>query len=946
MPERIVVSFRGIAAAERRTGDAPAEPSAGAGAEPSAGGSYLRRALALKQRAEALGATLCAWGPQSFSFDLGPDELEEAISLGAMAADDLAVGAEERFAVGIAQGEMTPVGEWGRNAVLSWGQPLLAAVLLARIAGAGEILIDPRLPAARTGELLFAGGRRGILDGHRVRGLRLDARQPFRRYAAESVARLQAPPLVGRSGAATPLTANPSPGAVVVLRAARGAGGSRALLELSRALSHASRALLVGPVGASREPLGALRRALARALARAATPDLPPRLEEVHARLLAGEGAPLWAAAELVDHWLGDPDHPGIALVDDAAEVDRSSLEAIVGAVRRRNALRAVVRLGPGDPLPPVLADAAAVPLAPLPLAEAEELVHRFFGGAITPAAARRWARRGNGSPLAVREAICDGLESGALRWTDAIAAPRSRAAPAAAAAAKPRVTDEDAEPTARRLPSSALAAEAAVASAPTVARSTAPHSLSPSPSPPPPARRWIDRRIAHLAEGPRAVLTALALLGGEASDALTGALATAVAGRIAHVAAAERALVTGGWASRPHPAWLSLSSRTLRDALLAAIPDESRVAWHAAAARVLRQQAGALGLADAAFHAARAEDRRAAADLAARAARTAAAAKLEAAEAELLAFIAEQETVDTGPPNGPPTEAGDDSSTSPPTYRMPLDAMAELIDAPPSAASAPAPSAPPAGAPRPRFDTLIEGETPPLRPPPPPPAPAPAPAPPPPPPSATPSPPPPTLTSPEGQSALQAAARADIAVRPAPTVTLDPHVEHADPDPFARTAQSPVLSPDALADHLTELVKDAWIRGDLPSLERTLDELRRTGVHAELVDRMTGLLLLGRGAKGDAVRQLRGAAGLDQPPAQRARALLAYAVALAASRRAEAALLTALSALARAREAQDPHGEEACARFLARLSTAAGHPDSARAWMDLASRAGAARAD
>ena len=84
MPDRIVVCFRGTV-------------------PPGGEKSYLDRALALKQRAEAHGATLCAWSALTFSFDFDPDELEEAASLAALAQEN--VPEDERLCAGIAVGE-------------------------------------------------------------------------------------------------------------------------------------------------------------------------------------------------------------------------------------------------------------------------------------------------------------------------------------------------------------------------------------------------------------------------------------------------------------------------------------------------------------------------------------------------------------------------------------------------------------------------------------------------------------------------------------------------------------------------------------------------------------------------------------------------------------------------------------------------------------------------
>src|SRR5215212_2284546 len=66
---------------------------------------YLRRALAAKKRAEALGATLSAWGADSFAFDFGAEEVEEAVDLALATFDDPAL-AEPRFSAGVAYGEL------------------------------------------------------------------------------------------------------------------------------------------------------------------------------------------------------------------------------------------------------------------------------------------------------------------------------------------------------------------------------------------------------------------------------------------------------------------------------------------------------------------------------------------------------------------------------------------------------------------------------------------------------------------------------------------------------------------------------------------------------------------------------------------------------------------------------------------------------------------------
>ena len=41
---------------------------------------YFEHALTIRTSAEVYGASLCAWAGESFAFDFGPDELDEALS--------------------------------------------------------------------------------------------------------------------------------------------------------------------------------------------------------------------------------------------------------------------------------------------------------------------------------------------------------------------------------------------------------------------------------------------------------------------------------------------------------------------------------------------------------------------------------------------------------------------------------------------------------------------------------------------------------------------------------------------------------------------------------------------------------------------------------------------------------------------------------------------------
>jgi hypothetical protein len=129
-------------------------PSPGAlvrGAHP-----YLSRALALTRRAEALGARLVAWGATTIAFAWDLDSVEELILLATGLADESAPP-EAQWTCGIAEGDLEPLG----RSHLAWGEPLLRAMSLSRVAHAGEVLIDVGVTALRTGELATAGLRKG-----------------------------------------------------------------------------------------------------------------------------------------------------------------------------------------------------------------------------------------------------------------------------------------------------------------------------------------------------------------------------------------------------------------------------------------------------------------------------------------------------------------------------------------------------------------------------------------------------------------------------------------------------------------------------------------------------------------------------------------------------------------------------------------------------------------
>lgn len=208
-------------------------------------------------------------------------------------------------------------------------------------------------------------------------------------------------------------------------------------------------------------------------------------------------------------------------------------------------------------------------------------------------------------------------------------------------------------------------------------------------------------------------------------------------------------------------------------------------------------------------------------------------------------------------------------------------------------------------------------------------------------------SPPPPPVVI-EAAGPISSPPRADSRPPPAEPSTSAPATESSPPLPGEMTSlyqapkrRAPTFPEinDVQTEPLAELAKRALLQGDVAAVERLVAQLRETGEHHELVERMTGLVALRRGATAEALRRLRDAAESVREPSQQARARLAYGVALASAGRMEGALLEALEALSRARASSDAQGERACALFLARLSASAGHRDAASAWAIIAAQ-------
>ncbi len=547
------------------------------------GRGLLERGRALDTRASEDGAVLVAWSAFELAFVFSSDAIEKVIEL---TREEPAEG-EERFAVGIAQGELKKLADDGTRGALAWGPPLVAASALAAVARPGEILCSPTVRAARSGELLAVGSRVAHAGEATIRGIRIDRERPWRRQAVERLAQMRVAALVGVEPVRDPITM----GSLLVLRADPGAGGTRWLTELAGV---APKSLLLSPVGSGLEPLGALRRAIARSIG----PDLNPLLLELSdplERLLAGSAVSLDKAARVVAAYLwqrtGVGETPALVLIDDAKIVDPASIEACVKAAKLPNAGFAIVaRLDATSSVPSMMSSlprAKEVELAPLDRDAAEALAGGCTNDALDPVARKRWARLGGNVPLGIVESIAWGIVSGELAWSGDKAHPRSRAS------GRGKVR---------------------------------------------PPTEWIAMRARDETERCRTILGLVALLGGEAKVTRLGhVLERAEMPMDVDLVVAE--LVSSRWLVDTQEDWVGLPSRTRRDALATLLEEPVRNKLHLAAAHVVEKEEGKFGRVEAAWHAAQAGEPQSASQAMLAAARAAADGLFEATTTQLVAY-------------------------------------------------------------------------------------------------------------------------------------------------------------------------------------------------------------------------------------------------------------------------------------------------------------------
>jgi hypothetical protein len=933
---------------------------------------YFERARALTQHAEARGATLAAWSATTLAFAWDTESLEEAIDF---ACEVNGEDADEKlWGCALAQGALEPlVGASGRGrADLAWGEPLVAAVILARAARAGEILVEASF--AGLSKLVVTGKRNGHDGDRRVRGVRVDARQPWQRDVGQAVERLVIPALLGRPDPRSLLV---QPGLVHVLRADPGQGGTRMLTEIARAVAPGP-TILVTPTGGSIEPLGALRRAVVRALAKRPHPE-DAALDD----FLAGVGATVDQASAFVAAILRSASPaatPGALLIDDAGDIDAESLEACAQVIApaslrpEREKEKAppffvFVRIDATDQLPASLAALPAgqeVELGPLDLSDAAALARAATGGALGKGTGRRIARRAANVPLAIVEALAFGLRSGDIVWAGDRAALRTGASLAGRPAA---------------------------------------------------AARWISKRAKATATDERGVLATIALLGGEAPLATVKDVLALVEPSIV-VDDEVRKLTERHWLVDSLPGWVALPSRTHRDTIADLLDEARRRVLSGAIADVLEQNEGELGCAEAANHAVKGGDGERGARLALRAARAAQAAGMSKSASRLLTLarladpkcepLTRQQLLTSLPPQvaPPPKRARTPplpaSARPKPSVPVPRPAPPLTGDEPttqlvgdlesalgpkrvaggkeeadsdfPTVIDAPAYPAEPSpvqAETSARIDRPTEPDVvpayvlksqPPPRPPPPPrvaarsPSLRPGES-----PSGLPKPAAPlplrrsvqsmpaAVSRPSDPAAPRVAAPARPSgqmgavrprapppvplTRPPPPLVRPPPMPPAsvaaDSQAGAPSAPIPASAPERsasaetaqVAARMLDLVKSALIEGDAAGVDRWTEGLRAAGEHDRLAERIEAIGRLTRGQIGEALRSLRELRDASEAsPSSRAQTSLALGLGLAAANRPDEALLAALDALARAREARDARAAGACLAFLSKL--------------------------
>jgi hypothetical protein len=501
MPVRLVLCFRSRAACGE--GDV------------SILGTMLRD---LRGRSAVRGGQVVAWNIDGVAFSFPVEALPDLI-------DMLPEPPCREFGMGLAVGELEAVAELGHGAAASLGPALAEATALAALAEPGEAIVSTAL-ASREPGLLTAQEKAGRQWNRPWRGLLLNLTQPWLAAPTDTLSRLDFDAWVGPAAdRALPLRV----GSCSLLVAAEGSGGSRFLRQL---LGPERRFLWFGPACAG-EPLGALRRALARDAGWSKPGAAGHAGRGALERLLSGAGLTHEAAVGLLRLWAasaGGDGSPAVVVVDEADRVDFDTLETIAQAAPDTFA---VVARTHGSGLPEALR--SLPPCAELELGSFDsqrslELLGAFTRGGLRGALGERWTRLSGHAPLALQEALCCALEEGELVWTnDELCACRPG-------------------------PNRGERQEASY---------------------------WIRRRLERFDAAARTVLEAVAVLGGEADSHELTSIADRVLDAGKSLAEVTRQLVGRRWVRRTGERILGLSSATHRRVLLEAMSVERRKQWH-----------------------------------------------------------------------------------------------------------------------------------------------------------------------------------------------------------------------------------------------------------------------------------------------------------------------------------------------------------------------------
>lgn len=502
--------------------------------------SVPRACRSLLTQIEATGGRLVGWMFPLIACAFELDAWQEAIALATSDAVD------RRFAVGMAEGLAWSLEARKGATLLSHGPGLSAARTLARLARQGEVLLHPRSEPVQTHAILHVGSRFVVSGGERLRAPLLDRSRPWRTAPEDDLSHLPRAAWIGPHGFGE-LAARR--GALGVVRAARGAGGSRWLLEFAAAQPSA-RVLPVqpGPLG---EPLGALRFAFAKALANEV---VPPELTGEHGALLetllAGEALEQEAIVTLLGAWLFAEGSTPILAVDEVERLDADSLESLAAACSALNAVL-VVRATDNLALPSALATlprSFEVQLGQLSPTTATDFVRALLGPAIDENFARRLARRGGYSAGAIEQATHAAIETSELIWDQHFIA-RGR-------------------------------------------------KLGRGPSQP--AEAWIRRRWSRLDSNAQRLLLAIALLGGEAECA---ELQEFLDIERSELEAWTAPLIRGRWLVKSAVRMLALTRASLAQVILASIAADELASFHVRFAAQLERAGTPMGSVRAVMH-------------------------------------------------------------------------------------------------------------------------------------------------------------------------------------------------------------------------------------------------------------------------------------------------------------------------------------------------------